>query len=316
MPKITSITKASYTNIHLHPRGGANDKIALWGTLHGGNLSLKHNFVHANPAIGAAFDARGARPWPTPTGTTPYTTPHSGPNFHGTLLNIPLSEALDFFGEHGYEFVDTENEAVVERLPRVNRARRRGPDGPAPAVPDMAEVRFGQLLGSLVDIAPPKSWHDAVSELFMSANRFQRIQANTRVQLAGMWPKGVGVYVVRRSAEVSLLESILYIGMTGKLNTDLQPVGQGFAGRMTRYTPYCYTEDDHFKFGPNAAGEELRKLPENQRSQHHYPLGGVLTDCFLLNGTVREISPSLLETIFLQMYASQKRTLPLGNQAF
>jgi hypothetical protein len=315
MHKITLIKKDDYTNIHPFPRRGGNDKIALWGPLHGGNLSLKNELVAADPALRTAFDALGAQPWPTTKGA-PHTTPHGGPNFHGTLRNITLAEAMNFFRENGYEFMDGENEYADVQPTRAKRAHLPSRDEPAPPSLDMGEVTLGQLLGSILKIAPPAEWYDALLQLFKDANRFQQIQATSRAQLAGMWPDGVGVYVVRRLEAESILESILYIGMTGTLDKDLGAGGRGFKGRMTRYTPYCYSNDDHFKFGPNASGEKVRQLPANEQYKHHYPLETVVTDCFVLTGIESEIAPSLLESILLQMYVSKTRNLPPANNEF
>jgi hypothetical protein len=111
--------------------------------------------------------------------------------------------------------------------------------------------------------------------------------------------------------------------MTGKMargEEGVVPGGSGFAGRLGRHTPYAYTAKgtycDHFEFGPNAAGDKVLGLPPEGRYRHRFPLREIVTDCFLLTGIEREIAPSFLEAMLLQIYFRQMAALPLGNNEF
>ena len=269
--------------------------------------------MNGSVGIKEAFDARGAQPWPPLPNFVgrPHTTPQGSPNFYGTLCNITLSQAMDFFKEHGYDFVESGESS--EKNPRATTKRTKR--GPALGDISMTPVKLGEMMTSLVQCAP-SAWYEALSNLFSLASRFYQVRAQTRSQLAGMWPSGAGVYVVRKVAEMPVLDSILYIGMTGILDKELAISGNGFVGRMLRYTPYRYTKDDHFKFGPNASGDKVLDLPEDEQYQYQHQIGSVVADCFVLTGAECEIAPSLLEAILLQMYVSEKKTLPPGNREF
>ena len=109
MPSITLIHKPTFTNIHLYPRKGVHDKIAVWGQLHGGNLSLKKSLVVGNAVLGDAFVQQGAQPWHVPNFEgLAHTTPHGGSNFSATLIGVTLQQAIEFFAAHGYEVEEEE----------------------------------------------------------------------------------------------------------------------------------------------------------------------------------------------------------------
>lgn len=312
MSDLILIQTNSYVGIHPFPRLGANDKVAIWGPGNGGNLSLKNELVQRDKSLGEAFSRLGAAPWPPPPSFkgTPYTAPNGGPNFCGTVQNISLEEAVAFFEEHGYS-LQTEGRVIPHA------------QGPLEEItPQTREVNFGEIWESL-SVGTLESGYEKLVRVLAQAGRFQRIEATTALGVAAAWPSGYGVYVVRKARVESVLESILYVGMTGKLARKGQGIvlgGSGFAGRIDRYTPYCFTSEgpfcDHFEFGPRASGDRVLELPAAGRYQHRFPLADIITDCFLLTGVEREVAPSFLEAILLQVYFRQTATLPVGNNAF
>lgn len=322
MSDLILIHTNGYVGIHPFPRVGANDKVAIWGASNGGNLSLKTKLVKADTDLAKGFARLGAAPWPSPPtfNGKPHTTPHGGSNFCGTVLNISFESAKALFEEHGYSFVGGQSQSSRDEK-SMGKSKSQFP-APANDDGEMQSVSFMEVLESLADGSLESGYERLVAVLSRSG-RFSRIAVPTARDVATAWPSGRGVYVVRWARASSFLESILYIGMTGKLTKKEQGIessGSGFAGRIDRYTPYCYSStgrfSDHFEFGPMAAGDSVLELPRERRYEHHVPLSETITDCFLLHGVEREVAPSFLEAILLQMYFRQMATLPAGNNAF
>lgn len=310
MSQLTLISVGNYVGIHPFPREGANDKVAIWGALNGGNFSLKNKMVRSDKELAEAFSRLGAAPWPPPPSFKGklHTTPHAGSNFYGTVLNVSLGEAVAFLEQNGYSFVGNAA-SPGQGVPKDEAGETRG-------------VSLVEVLKALAEGAVESGYENLVACL-RQAGRFCRIESTTALGVAAAWPTGFGVYVVRKANVESVLESILYIGMTGKITRRegvTVPGGTGFAGRINRYTPYCYTSDgpfcDYFEFGPKASGDGILNMPPEDRYEHRFPLSETVTDCFLLTGIEKEVSPSFLEAILLQLYFRQTETLPIGNNAF
>lgn len=316
MPQIILSQLGAYYGIHPFPRVRANDKIAVWGPLRGGNLSLKNSLVLEAPALGAAFMARGAQPWVVPNHVgIPHSTPHGGANFYATLTGITRQDAIQFLAEHGYELVQENGDAVGANQAGVAaNAPERGPGNEG-----MAPLNLGSLFEALLG----PDWYQKFVEIFEAANRFRAVRAGTTAELANRLPAGNGVYVVRDEQKQSKSESILYVGMVGTLKRNgagLVVTGGGFPARVQRYTPYCYSSEgpyaNHFEFGPNATGDAIVQLPHDQRYKQHYPLRQIVTDCFILTNYEQSVAPAFLEAALLQCCVSLNGDLPPGNQAF
>ncbi len=261
MPTITLIHKPTFTNIHPYPREGINDKIAVWGPLHGGNLSLKNSLVVADPVLGDAFVQSGAEAWNVPNFKGEgHTTPHGGSNFRATLIGVPLQQAIDFFAAHGYEvedeeqFIDENEDQIVEPVVAGVRAPKNQGGNNERAVPEFLSVTMEQLLTKPA-VNPDQDWYQRIVDVFTPANRFQAIKGTTAAQIRKLLPEGFGTYVVRDRDEKLPSASILYIGMAGTLKIKgeaLVPGGGGLRSRLGRITPYCHSAEgpwaNHFEF--------------------------------------------------------------------
>jgi hypothetical protein len=159
----------------------------------------------------------------------------------------------------------------------------------------------------------------AIRNYFVAAQRFVEVKTvagfNRNLSL-----NGPGVYVVYHNTEGAA--KVLYIGKTGKWN---RPPNDGsvvmnngrLADRLQRWTPYVYQNAgryaDHFEYGPNFTG--ARKPPTNPANyRNHVPLAEIVTECFLLDGMEREVSPAFLETLLMQIFLQANGDLPPANR--
>jgi hypothetical protein len=327
MPQISLVESGSYFNIHPSPRRGTNDKIGLWGPLHGGNLSLKNSLEREAPDLIAAFMALGAQPWQAPNHTgIPHSTPHGGPNFHATLLGITRERAIEFLAEHDYTLAELNGNdvgpgALGVPVPGPRRAGNNE-DENGRVGEHMHPLGFGHL-GAVFDEVAGHDWYDRTVAIFKNAKRFHAVHADTRTALAKLLPRGVGAYVVRDLRIQPNSASIIYIGMVGTLKMEggiLGPTGGGFPARLQRNTPYCYSSEgpyaNHFEFGPTAVGDAITRVRPEDRYESRYPLSQIVTDCFVLTDNEQTVAPAFLEAFLLQRYLSLKGQLPPANQAF
>jgi hypothetical protein len=296
MPNVKTTETRSFNGIDLWNGG----RVALWGRGHGGNLSVKTN---ASNGLKAAFDARGAQVWKNNS------TPQGGTGYYKTLLQISWEDAKAFLEQNGYHFVDGEN--------------------PEPEEGDDSEQdgNLGSAVGCEECVNLPAVFLDEVlkaggnleglTSVFSQKNRFFRY----RPGVGQSWPAGRGVYVVR---QISKGDSILYVGMTGrfKRNGDGSVTMRGgtLAGRETRWHPYSFTRagfyKNQFEYGPNYSVNVLLTKAEESRYRYHVPFADIAVDCFVTDGIEGEVSPAFLETLILQMYMREFKTLPPANNQF
>lgn len=129
------------------------------------------------------------------------------------------------------------------------------------------------------------------------------------------WPKGVGVYVIR--IQQRPLSCLIYIGMTGKVNTDGGlGTAQTFANRAARYTPYWFDREKNlFCFNPKAPkSKDLDSSDYNDSIELKY----LEVDCFICRPGVGHslLAPSYLEAFLLQAFLMQTGRLPKANRSF
>ena len=139
---------------------------------------------------------------------------------------------------------------------------------------------------------------------------------------AAGWPEGSGVYIVRKR-NIEAPKSIFYIGKTGKLKADsVDEVllnGGSLQKRFSRSTPYCFQGNgpykNHFEYGPNfCAKQKLKDLPYEDRYRSHVPLAEIEVVTFSTAGIEKQVSPALLESLFLTAYVANEGCLPPANQ--
>ena len=181
----------------------------------------------------------------------------------------------------------------------------------------MTETFFiSRLLNFVREYSNFENFYSRLTDFYESENKFYEISA---AKCSGLdWPNGIGVYVVRAREGMD----VVYIGMTGKVqrmapdSVKLEIKKNGFKNRIKRWHPYCFSEkgryENHFEFGPNFGGNELKKQDEEVRYKYHLPISGLVIDCFSLNEQ-SAMAPTFLESLILQVYFSCKGTLPVAN---
>jgi hypothetical protein len=125
-----------------------------------------------------------------------------------------------------------------------------------------------------------------------------------------------GVYVIKKR-----FGETIYVGMAGKINRedDQFQLNKGtIFTRITRSTlPYTF-DDQHnqnvlFRFSPNYSQSNLKNYPIGQRYAEYLNMNDLELHCFVLQDSVHEVSPTLLESIFLQNYFKLNSDLPAAN---
>lgn len=297
MPEITPRLTGSFTGIQL-AADNARIRIGLWGRSHGGNLSLKNSVVDGDAALKAAFDALGAEVW-----RPPGSTPHAGNGFYKTKTGISWEETVRFLAGCGYTMVESDG-APLE-------SGGTPPDGQqSPSDANLLPVSLSALCAAKDDV-------DRVRGVFSDANRVHRYRPGGNQS----WPPGRGVYVIWKLDPSG--DTIVYIGKVGEFKRDetgaVRFGGGTFAQRFARWHPYSFTTRgpfaNHFEYGPNASVNELRDLPEAGRYKCHLHFDVIAVDCYVTDGIEREIAPSFLEVMLLQIYMAQHGSLPPANNA-
>jgi hypothetical protein len=288
MPEITPRLTPSFTGIQL---AADDSRIGLWGRSHGGNLSLNNRAVMRDAALKAAFDGLGAEVW-----TRPGSTPHGGNNYYKTKTGISWEETVHFLAGCGYTMGELGGDPLI--------------DPPAPVDANLLPVSLSRLCAAAGDF-------DRVRGVFSDANRLHRYRPGGNQS----WPAGRGVYVIWKLDPSG--DTIVYIGKVGEFKRDANGVvrfgGGTLAQRFSRWHPYSFTTTgpfaNHFEYGPNESVNELRNLPEAGRYKFHLHFDVIAVDCYVTDGIEREISPSFLEVMLLQMYMAQHGALPPANNA-
>jgi hypothetical protein len=272
--------------------------------------------VAGDAALKAAFDALGAAVW-----NTPESTPHGGTNYYKTKTGISWEEAVHFLAGCGYAMVQQGGNPPPQggnphpqagNPPPVPVVRRKtkGKRGVPPVPANLLPVRLSEVCAAAGDI-------EQVRGVFSQANRLHRYRPGG----AEGWPAGSGVYVVWKLDPAG--DTVLYIGKTGEFkrdkNGDLRFGGGTLAQRYLRWHPYSFTtagpHANHFEYGPKASVNALKKLPEEGRYKCHIPYAVIAVDCYVTDGIERDVSPSFLEVLLMQMYVAQHGTLPPANNA-
>lgn len=165
------------------------------------------------------------------------------------------------------------------------------------------------IISTTAQASPFNSNYNAAKALFQSNGHFRQLSATTCKGLA--WPSENGVYIVW---QISPVDEVLYIGMTGKFSQKGKMSGPGLKGRKNRWTPYLFDETaDVFSFGPRyAKGEKRDKAPKKGYS-HSIVIANIRIDCFEYS-TTHKMAPAFLEALLLQGFLMQHGCLPRANQ--
>ena len=124
--------------------------------------------------------------------------------------------------------------------------------------------------------------------------------------LENSWPAHPGVYVVRNTIQADLYDSILYVGMTGKLSRRANIMPGRLDLRPYRWDPYRFNSMGyHYNYDRKSRkyGAMMAKINYN-------------VDCFTFDASALA-APSFLESVLLQAYAvCGPNRLPPANNAF
>jgi hypothetical protein len=164
--------------------------------------------------------------------------------------------------------------------------------------------------------------HSALEGLFSANNRLSLIVGDSFGDLKrACWPKGSGVYIVRRRNNETPT-GIIYIGKAGKFKApksgEVELNNGSLEKRLQRFTPYCFQHtgpyENHFEYGPNFGVDKITKQPHEERYQSHLPLDDVEVVTFSTAGIETEVSPAFLESLLLTAYIANEGCLPPANQ--
>lgn len=143
-----------------------------------------------------------------------------------------------------------------------------------------------------------------------------------------VWPDSSGVYVIWKLEE-NRMESLIYVGMTGKFSRNKESGAirfneKSFKSRTERWTPYRFSEsieDEnftfHFRFGPKNKNTSEQSKIKNQADAYRYsiPYENLVIHCFHINSKHPEFSPSLLEADILTKFLKITGDLPPANNS-
>ena len=125
-----------------------------------------------------------------------------------------------------------------------------------------------------------------------------------------------GVYVIKKKSGETI-----YVGMAGKINREDEQIQSNSGTIFTRITqstlPYTFDNQNNqnvlFRFSPNYSQSNLKNYPIGERYAEHLSMNDLEMHCFVLQDSVYEVSPTLLESIILQNYFKLNSDLPVAN---
>ena len=157
------------------------------------------------------------------------------------------------------------------------------------------------------------SYYQQLIEHFQQKGLWDVVSAATTNDL--VFPRQKGVYVIRTNDHIPLIDSILYVGMSGKVSNDGEFNGsQTLAKRRYRWNPYRFL-GEVFEFDPQYEQGESRDRPPRAGYRHQFDLESIVTDCFCSEDFSTPV-PAFLEAEILQMYLINKQVLPPANNKF
>lgn len=162
-----------------------------------------------------------------------------------------------------------------------------------------------------------------LKEEFRNTNNLVEIN-NLNLQKI-VWPQSSGVYTIWKE-NCQSPSNLIYIGISGKFVRGTEGnliINNGsFHHRANRWTPYRFCEHQldgrfryHFRFGPICTNVKDQYDIRFNEDAYTYAIPYTLLaiDCFLINETNLQYSPSLLEKELLTKYMKETGDLPLAN---
>jgi hypothetical protein len=132
------------------------------------------------------------------------------------------------------------------------------------------------------------------------------VVSGRHAHLENSWSAHPGVYVVRKKNETDLYDSILYVGMTGKLSRRANTMSGRLDLRPYRWDPYRFGSQG-YHYGYDRKSRKYDTLIANTDYD---------VDCFTFDASALA-APSFLEAVLLQTYAvCGPNRLPPANNAF
>ena len=173
-------------------------------------------------------------------------------------------------------------------------------------------MHFEKLINSILSATDP---FESIVGYFRDNDKLVTLVGNSFTKKN--WPKSCGVYVVRLNSS----NEVLYVGMCGKVRGEDGQVAYMnnsiFGDRVGRWTPYVFQREgphaDHWECGPTFKSSTKKPAINATNYRQKFPFIDIKIECICLDSDWKQLTPTFVETLLLQVYLSKNSRLPLGN---